>query len=835
MNLNSMLAQIKSRIAPMWPLDDFVAVNPFVGLADRRFLEARRALRRIRSLEMLPTWEYFEEQFRQGAVRAEDLHSALLECRREYPESFSRITVEDLFRALRRSPERREDEMDDRGVWTIAELIDVRHGTQWEAELAAEVSKCCAAHFDEGQAVWRSPWRELTLYSAWREMAQIDRRMEHQGISGFRRLVAELPISPQAAVTWLLESLRLPAEYVEDFLACELASVGGWGAYLKSRLYGAQAVPTDQGAANDDLTGLLAIRLAYDVGLFRAFWPAQGPPVADFLKEESLHHPLPMDTLARYAWQVATEVSYRRGLLPGLCAAASPPASDDSRKLAQLVFCIDVRSELMRRNLESVSSRLETWGFAGFFGVAMEYVPLGASSGSAQCPVLLRPAVKFQETVRSGAESTGPSAVLKRETRRLFRGIWNGFQRSAVSCFSFVEGAGLPYFGKLLSGSSARSSASRSSRFDGIRPSDRAGLGPELVIANQAECDRWTDLAQGILKNLGLMSGFARLVVLCGHESATVNNPYQAGLDCGACGGHSGESNARAACLILNAAPVRQALAARDIEVPEDVWFLPAVHNTTTDEMEFFDLDLLPATHAADLEELRELTRKGSALTRAERAGRLEVDDPRGVLRRSRDWSEVRPEWGLAGNAALIAAPRWRTAGLCLEGRTFLHNYDAAQDPEGKVLELIMTAPMIVANWINLQYYASTVDNRHLGSGNKTLHNVVGRLGILEGNRGDLRVGLPWQSVHDGMRLQHQPLRLLVCLEASRQAIEAVVDRHLMVRNLATNGWLQLVSLEEDRAYRYEADGTWQEQQYSAAEESSRQERASPAMAVAGV
>jgi uncharacterized protein YbcC (UPF0753/DUF2309 family) len=180
------------------------------------------------------------------------------------------------------------------------------------------------------------------------------------------------------------------------------------------------------------------------------------------------------------------------------------------------------------------------------------------------------------------------------------------------------------------------------------------------------------------------------------------------------------------------------------------------------------------------------------------------------IRRRSRDWSEVRPEWGLAGNAAFIVAPRSRTAGLDLGGRTFMHSYDAAKDPEGTVLELIMTAPMIVTSWINLQYYASAVDNRAFGSGNKLIHNVTGQLGVLLGNGGDLMTGLPWQSVSDGTRLQHEPLRLLVVIEASRQAVARIVAKHAVVRDLVSNGWLTLVVSEPDGFSRWTATGEWQ-------------------------
>jgi hypothetical protein len=164
---------------------------------------------------------------------------------------------------------------------------------------------------------------------------------------------------------------------------------------------------------------------------------------------------------------------------------------------------------------------------------------------------------------------------------------------------------------------------------------------------------------------------------------------------------------------------------------------------------------------------------------------------------RDRDWAEVRPEWGLAGNAAFIAAPRERTRHVDLAGRSFLHEYRWRDDAGFATLELIMTAPMVVAHWINLQYYASTVDNGCFGSGDKTLHNVVGgHLGVFEGNGGDLRVGLPLQSLHDGAQWVHTPLRLSVFIEAPRDAIEAVLQKHLAVRALVANGWLDLFQLD---------------------------------------
>jgi uncharacterized protein YbcC (UPF0753/DUF2309 family) len=233
--------------------------------------------------------------------------------------------------------------------------------------------------------------------------------------------------------------------------------------------------------------------------------------------------------------------------------------------------------------------------------------------------------------------------------------------------------------------------------------------------------------------------------------------------------------------------------------------------------VEIFDVRDVPKTHAEDLRRLRGRLTRASSLARLERAQLLGIPDgPRAearVLARSRDWSQVRPEWGLAGNAAFIAAPRKRTRGIDLGGRAFLHDYNWRSDSSFSVLELLMTAPMVVASWINLQYYGSTVNNRVFGAGNKVLHNVTGTIGVLEGNAGDLKVGLPWQSVHDGERFVHEPLRLNVFIEAPLAAIDGVLARHQSVRHLVDHRWLHLFAIDDSGmvSQRYLAHAGWQD------------------------
>ncbi|MCB9767588.1 MAG: DUF2309 domain-containing protein [Candidatus Omnitrophica bacterium] len=783
--LKSILAEIEEIVPPLWPLRDYVAVNPFLGWSHHRFLEAREKLAEVRDCDLLMSSEYYRSQFDGGLVSETAIEEALAQCAREYPQLFKNFEARDLLNWIQSDNSPKPES--ERRYLTVAEAVDREDESEWSSHILNDISRLLAAHYDEGQALWSSPWKGPSLFRAWIEMASHASRMGRLGIQGFRQFVRELQDDPEVVIRELIEELEVPKEHWKPFLLAQIFSAAGWASYVKQKDF-------------KDLTGLLAVRLAYDVGLFRArgSLPISGLWPSSAMKEI----PSAMDDAGkRYVCQLALEISHRGNLRRQLSSLTSTPKSTE-RKTAQMVFCIDVRSEVMRRHLESVSDKIETFGFAGFFGMALERIPLGATEGIAHCPVLIQPAFRMEETLLDADEECREKAVEARQRGWIGAKVWKSFQTSAISCFSFVESLGWTSIAQLVrdSLSVARGNGAASNGDSSMGP-DRSSLPLETQI----------DLAENLLKNLGLTENFARIVAFCGHSSETVNNPYQAGLDCGACGGHSGEPNARIAAMILNDPRVRSALANRGIRIPEDCLFVSGVHNTTTDEIRYFDRDGIPHSHRADMENLKAWTLDAGRLTRIERGDRMDESSERDLLRRSRDWSETRPEWGLAGNAAFIVAPRERTAGVDLGGRAFLHSYDHRKDPEWKVLELIMTAPMVVANWINLQYYASSVDPRSFGSGNKTIHNVVGQFGIFEGNGGDLMTGLPWQSVHDGQRLQHEPLRLAAIIEAPREAVQSILEKHANVWNLVTHGWMSLTAIDNNRFYVWTTEGEWEE------------------------
>lgn len=876
-----------------WPIKTFVAVNPLGGVEHRPFEEAIELVGGLLGLRGHLPLEAFRALHAAGRVTDADLDAALL---RHAPELDGvAITLDGRpvsgLRAMRADllsgPPAPESARAPRGA---AEWCDELLATEIAPLVDEQVTKWCAAFADTRQARWPMPGRERGLYGAWRLLVVDDPAPRRLRLT--RERFTRLPERPEDAILDALTALRIPDGERRAELRAQLARTPGWASHVKWC-----AEHPDQAPHPADLVDLLAIRLTYEAAFVDAAAAgalADGTSGLRALVEERLAAAATVpgtggrraraaavagalgareaavssiDELAEvlerippgercWVWLDAYEWHYRDRLLAMLDRPA--PAAHDQRAQAQAVFCIDARSEGLRRHLEA-RGPYETFGFAGFYQLVVRYRELCSTHEARLCPVPLTPNKTITERPAPGSETDAARDIAVERHADALVHAFHGAKDDLASPFALAEAAGwvagplavaktaAPERFSRLRARIARGAARRATDptvdtpapeeaealvAEAERQSIRALLGrpdlPEgdcetlrrraldgaeprlrttLDLTTEAHAERvgralllgydvdeqvfWAEFA---LRSFGLVDGFARLVLLAGHGSRTENNAYEAALDCGACGGQHGGPNARISCAMLNRPAVRAGLAEQGIRIPGDTVFIAAEHDTATDRVTIFDHHAIPVTHHGEVERLQaHLDAAGLGLAR-ERARRLPGrDHPR---RRAGDWAQVRPEWGLARHAAFIIGPGSTVSGLDLETRTFLHSYDWRADPDASALETILTAPGLVIQWINAQYYFATVDPDVLGASDKTLHNVVGDVGVLQGHAGDLQLGLPWQSVATGDQLYHEPMRALYVVEAPRERVEMLIARNELLKNYFNGGWVALVVRE---------------------------------------
>ena len=799
-------------IAPLWPLTSFVAVNPLLNLQHLSFDEATAVARRWLRARTHLTLAQFRDARARGIITDADLRRAIVEVDSklashpgievgEQTVDAVEIVLVDLMVGPDDNP--RDTSRDRVGRTSVATVRNV----------SQVVAAWCAVFVDEAGVPWPMPRREEGFFTAWHELTPHDRRLRRlAGPTGMQWL-ARLPGDPVEALAASLDSLGVARADRVGALREHLGRLPGWAGYARwndewsqpdhhrpplrlVELLAAQVAATAaaaHGAAeheplHDEIQvaeQLLDDRVAAVLDVLGS--TSDDPIVAAAVRDVLDRVPPPV---RKSMWLEAKEGNFRDRLL-GLLSGPDPgPAAE--RPDVQAAFCIDARSEGMRRYLEECGP-YDTFGFAGFFGVPVRWRPLGSTDSQPRCPPLLTPDHEVTEQPLSPQD--GVSYLTAQRSVNAGLEAFHAPKGSLPGPFALAEAAGYvmgpvaaartlaPDFVRRLTGLATRRSASLRTR-PTVEAENGAGFGLAL--------EERISFAEGIVRTM-CMTRFGRLVVFCGHGSHNVNNPHASSYDCGACGGAPGGPSARVAVAILNDPQVRAGLQQRGITVPEDTRFVAAQHDTVSDVVTVLDRAAVPDSH----EELvarfeRDVAVAGERLAR-ERAGRL-PGIPGKVRARGHDWAQVRPEWGLASNAAFVIGPRSITAEVDLACRVFLHNYDTDSDPDGSALETIFTAPLVVGVWISCQYYFSSVDPDQFGAGDKTLHNPVGGIGVVLGEGGDLQVGLPAQAVGVGQRRIHEALRLLAVVQAPRERIEAIIQRNEILQHLFGGKWMTLAS-----------------------------------------
>lgn len=718
----------------------------------------------------------------------------------------------------------------------------------------------CAAFLDQGFAAWELPERDGGF---WRSFAALygSRNPVESWLGGLpdeiRRVGA---LSPAEVVVDSLQELGIPPANQRDFLTQEMLALRGWaGMFWQTEDRGDRvARPAPAGS----LVEFMAVRLVVErVALRHLAHTALGESgsLSTLARSLSTHRPCEpaasrearafqvfhlaqlmgwsaaaLDALSPVAWEAllheieafgslqrrrifhhAFERRFRVGALDALSLhARSKRAERVPNPQFQSVYCIDAREESFRRHLEEICPRAETFGAAGFFGVAMYYKGVADAHYQALCPIVVRPQHWVTEEVVYTLAAT--ERMLKTARKRLATASHQVHVRSrsltvgALMTAGFGVLASIPLVARVL--------------FPGITAKLRKAVGsvvsPPPVTRLRLErltekpgpegdaigysIEEMANVGERMLNEIGLRAGFARLVFFFGHGSFCLNNPHKSAYDCGACSGSAGGPNARALAEMLNDSRVRKVLAERGLAIPDDTIFVGGAHNTATDSFAFFDLDRLPRSHVADFEAARDRLELACARNAQERCRRfysapLDVtptEAKRHVENRTEDLAQTRPEFGNASNAMCVVGRRSRTRGLYLDRRSFLVSYDATiDDAEATILGRILGAVVIVCSGINLQYFFSYIDPTGWGAGTKLPHNVTSLLGVMDGAMSDLRSGLPWQGVEI-----HEPVRCLFVIESTPEAMEKILKRNATVGTIVRNGWVQLALLDPETA-----------------------------------
>ena len=756
---------------------------------------------------------------------------------------------------------------------TLSDWVEALAGSAVVEPINEQMIKWSAAFLDEGMAGWGMPSRQEGFYRSWRDLAPRDRSGRFLGIRDFPAKVRALPESPEDAIAHGLDRLDIPPERRGEYQARMLAQLPGWAGFIRWRSENPQY--PGQRDHPVDLVDYLAVRVFFEVELVSVACrrdlgvPGTLPGVKSYALEHTriLADGDPAATLSgrlyRLAaclgltaselesltgdgaktllrwldrlpedrhgpvWLAAYEESYAERLVGRIAAHQGEVQSPVKRPLAQLIFCIDARSEPFRRHIEAQGA-YETFGYAGFFGVPISHQPFDSHDRLALCPVLLKPGRAVDEEPRPDEAAPLQRYASGTRWRHLGDELFHDLKQNPVGGFMLVDALGLLFsiglVGRtLFQRPYARLRAWLRGRFrSDLRthlPLDRIESEPRGPAGFTIE-ERAAFIGNG-LRMIGLTRNLAPLVVVCGHGAASDNNPYAAAYNCGACGGAHGDPNARAFAAMANDPEVRRAIAEQGLAIPDDVHFVAGKHDTTTDQVNFYDLIDLPESHTEKLRRLDQDLIEAGAVQARERLERLpgapRLLKPRKAVQhavsRSVDWANPRPEWGLSSNAAFLIGRRALTKGLDLESRVFLHSYDPTSDGDGAILERIMTAPLIVGEWINMEYYFSSVDPWVYGSGSKVIHNVVGGVGVMLGSQGDLQGGLPLQGVLDGPRRYHEPMRLLAIIDAPTDRISGIIQKHDVLQTLFHNQWVNLVAFDaaSNEFHRYQTDGRWAE------------------------
>lgn len=713
--------------------------------------------------------------------------------------------------------------------------------------------RLCAVYTDQGMAYWAMPKRELGFYGTVRDLMSQPCAFYPSPLVGLGEEFHEQKaagLTAEAVVKQSLQKLGVDESHWERFIEGELLALPGWAGIMRM-------LERDPGLAPHvrlpcSLMDFLAVRLTFTVVALRnaagdtTYWHkvmlsgedarlarlaeaarlfeaarVAGITGAELSQLDAAGFALWRTEVAAFShverrrvWQIAYERRHELLILGPLGRyriAHSPLENKPLRPVAQVFFCIDEREESIRRALEECDPEVETFGAAGFFGVAFDYQGIDDAHAVSLCPVVVKPRHAVRERARKGEEEAHEQRASR---RKQWAALVHGFSVGSKTLFrgwtstAFLGALSLvPLIARVLS--PRRFAALRARVNEAFFPEPRTelvfkrgdGQGHDAAegLALGFTVEEKAMRVAGVLRGSGLTNHFADLIVVLGHGSTTINNPHESAYDCGACGGRPGGPNGRLFAAMANRPAVREILRKNGIDIPATTWFVGGCHDTCSDDVEFYDTDLIPEGNRQLFDRVSRSLDRARALNAHERARRFvaapsahTVEDALlHVEERSEHLAEPRPEYGHGSNAIAVVGRRGITRGLFMDRRAFLVSYDSSGDPDDKFLADVLGAVVPVCAGISLEYYFSTVDNESYGCGTKLPHNITGLIGVMNGHAGDLRTGLPRQTIEI-----HEPVRVLFVIETTPERLMKVVGRNPELAEFVENAWVRIVAMD---------------------------------------
>ncbi len=782
---------LREHLPAQAPIKDFVHHNPLHALQDLDFFDASLLVSRAFGIDTTLSLADYRQFHRQGRI-ADEIIDELI--RRKSP--------------AHDSPDQRHQ---------ILHLEDTppappRVGslrTKWnkflpfclEDRIEPILFRWLGGFLDQGNADWLMPPCEGGLLASLRQL-------EQQSYASLFRTDEARRLFHQRELTLrdLLARVVGRESYFENYLVDQQFAHRGWSGLVSVIEQRPETLFAPRKARLRDLIHFEMI-LEIDV-IEQALGPGWEP-----LSHRIYHHPMdyfsPPDPdptqQALQLWQEAFEWTYYDQVLAGISFLRTRQGqqADEQKELTfQGVFCVDDRECSLRRYLEASDPACQTYGAPGFFGVVAYFKPYGACHLEKNCPAPLTPIHLIKELKPRPRRGRVP---MHDQQSRSFLG-------DLLAAFALGAGSGLRLLSDLMNPSMRPDIMHSFSHMNANGELSIECTDPETReegLKVGFEVPEMVEIVGKLLSGIGLTKNFAPIVYIVAHGGTTANNPHHAAYDCGACSGRPGALNARVFAAMANRTDVRNSLTKQGIHIPRETRFIAAMHDTSQDNLRYYDVSQLPMTsqkqHAENVRTF-EKALDSNARERARRFASIERNlEPkhlrRAIEKRSVSYFEPRPELGHGSNALCYVGRRHSIKGLFLDRRAFLQSYDSLQDPEGETLLNLLTPLVPVCGGINLEYYFSRMDNHKMGCGTKLSHNVTGLIGVTNSSDGDLRTGLPFQMIEN-----HDPVRLLMMVEQKTEVIHKQVASSPTLAQWFDHGWVHLVTIDPDNGdlHRYE-------------------------------